>query len=440
MAFDTARSGVAHSGNFYSGDFVPSWSVYIDAVDRTRQTLSDDTTITDNQGSEPNTMSGAARGFDVVELDEIRVYNGGDGVGVPYFAGHIQQISPTSLRKVDKTRQPFTATDYTWLMDQHARVTGVYKSIGVNTLVRRILADFTEGGFTGGYLPSSLGDIDEMQFTDELVSRALDRIADRVSVGALWSVDYAKVVSMWLASEEDPHVTGGATLTVVDGDGHRDPKPSIDASQLKTRVICEGKGSQNEGLVAANAVTIPVKECGGYRASGGTVRAEQNLITYTGRSAESGPGALTGCVWSGSQRDIPDSTDIVIRAQADDAAAQTALAALIGGTGIAVDVIGDGRLGVDECEKRAASELVFYKNIVQQFSYNIDDDIKTVAGRNVAITVTKPRAITAVTLRIQQVELRKRSKVAGSTIGIERTVTAAPVRVKLDDLLSQVAV
>lgn len=434
MAGD-ARSGVAVSGVTRSGDFVQSFTVQIAGVDRTSKVWSRDTTITDILGSEPSRMTGKARGFAVSEGQAIKVYNGGIDVGVPYFAGHILQVRPASKRKRDQVVYNFEATDYTWRMNQYARITAVFKSIGVNVLVRTILATYTEGGFVGGYLPSSLGDIEEMQFTNETVSNALDRIAERVDGGAYWSVDYQQRVSMWPIAEDDPHVDANG-LSVVDGDSHREPKYDIDLSQIRTRVICEGGGSATTAVAVFGAATISVEECGWYSSSGGTCRVAQDIITYTGRSVASGPGTLTGV--SGITKDVSLGEIVVVRAQADDSAAQTALAALIGGSGIAVEMISDGRLGLEECERRAAAELEFYDTAVREYGYTVDDDIHTVAGRTVSINVTKPATVNT-DLRVQQVVIRKRSKVTGSTLGFERQVTASPVRVVLADILRRIA-
>jgi len=431
-----ARAGVARFGVTRSGDFDQSFVIAIAGTDRTQKVWSQNSQIEDVQGADPNTFRATSRGFAVTEGQEVKVYNGGVDVGIPYFCGHILEVEPTSKRKADRVAYRFVATDYTWLLDQGALITGVYVGIGVNTLVRRLITSFAPSGFTAGYLPSSLGDIDRMQFTNESFTDAMTRIADRVDGGALWSCDYRKVISMWPTSEEDPHCMG-STETVVDTDAHREPTYRVDLTQVRTRVICEGGGSNTTSQVLANATAIPVDETGWYRSSGGTFRAGLVIGTYTGVSAASGPGSLTGVSFSGVASDIPQGEQVVVRTQADDVAAQTALASLIGGDGVAVRYISDGRLSLGECEKRASAELENYGAQIREFGYATDDAINLVSGRNVAVNVTKPATVNT-TLRAQRVVIRKRSKVTGSTIGLERLVQLAPVRVDLANVLERI--
>lgn len=429
-----ARSGVARSGVTRSGDFDQSFSITIAGTDRTRNVWSRDSQIEDIQGADPNTFRATARGFTVTEGQEIKVYNGGVDVGIPYFCGHILEMQPTSKRKADRVAYRFVATDYTWLLDQGALITGVFSGIGVNTLVRQLIATYAPSGYTSGYLPSSLGDIDRMQFTNESLTDALTRIADRVEGGALWSCDYRKVVSMWPTDEEDPHCMG-STESVTDTGAHREPTYRIDLTQVRTRVICEGGGSNTTSRVLIGASSIPVDEVGWYRSSGGTFRAGFVIATYAGVSGSDGPGSLTGV--SGVTSDIPQGELVVVRAQEDDSAAQTALAALIGGNGVAVRYISDGRLSLGECEKRASTELENYGAQIREFGYATDDAFNLVSGRNVAVNVTKPATVNT-TLRAQRVIIRKRSKVVGSTIGLERVVQLSPVRVDLANVLERI--
>jgi len=433
--FDTARSNVAHSGNVHSGDFVQSFAITVAGTDRTTKMWSDEGTITDILGSEPSQFQGKARGFPLTEGSEVKIFNGGIDVGVPYFCGHVVTSAPASQRKADQVAYDFTARDYTWFMDQHSRVTGYYENIGVNTLVRQLLASFAPSGFFGGYLPSTLGTVTAISFENELLSVAITRIADQVSGGAFWSCEYDKTVSMWLASEDNPRWAGTA-LTVTDTTDQRKITYSVDLTQVRTRVIWEGGGGQTTSLVGAGASTIPVNEIGWYGSSGGTVRGGTSIITYTGVSASSGPGNITGC--SGITRDIAQGESVYVRAQADDSAAQTALAALMGGDGIAVAFDSDNRLSLSECTNRAAADLASLSTAVRNISYFIDDGVNVVSGRPVSINITKPATVVA-TLRVQQVVTTKRSKVVGTTIGLERQVTASPTRVNLADLLLGVA-
>jgi hypothetical protein len=381
----------------------------------------------------PSTASGRFLSSSLAAGDAVAVWRGGVGVGVPLFGGSALQVAPRARRFADRITMDVTATDYRWLMDQPRPVTARFQQVGVNTAVRTLINSFAPADVVAGYLPSTIGDIGEMQFTDTPVSRALDRIAAQVDGGAYWSIDPEKRVSMWPASDDPPHLAGAA-LAVTDATlAQRAPRVDLDLTGIRTRVICEGGGAATTSLTGAGATVVPVDETGWYDASsGGGARAAHVTFTYAACSPTGGPGVLTGC--AGITDDIPQGDTVYVREQADDAGAQAVLATLIGGSGIAVHVVKDGRIDAASAAQRATAELTFYDTLVRGLAYETDEEVHTLPGRTIAVSITRP-AVIAQTVRAQRVTIRKHGAVTATSTVLVRAVETRPASVRLAALL-----
>lgn len=428
MATD-ARSGVARSGDVYSGD-TSLEPLAITFAGTTRTTQVEDLAITLNLEG-PSAATGRLTVSSISAGQAVEVWRGGVSVGVPLFGGNVVQLQPKAARFSEPVRVDWTATDYRWLLDQTTRVTTRVQGRGVNVTVRTFLTTYAPSGFTAGYLPSTLGDISEMQFTDERLSVALDRIAAQVDGRAFWGVDPQKRVSMWLASEDPPHLQG-ATLAITDATTHRSPKIDLDLTNIRTRVIAEGGGSATSSIVGTGAMAVAVDEVGWYAAGGGGARAAQVVFTYAGTSPSSGPGVLTGC--TGVTDDIPQGETVYVREQADDSSAQTALATLVGGSGIAVHVVKDGRINAATAATKATAALTLYDDLIRGLTYDTDEEVHTVPGRTVAVSITRP-AVLQQTVRIQSVEIEKFGKVTATSTVLVRRVDTRPTRITLAQIL-----
>jgi hypothetical protein len=419
-----ARSGVARSGDTTSGDSTLE-PLAITVGGTTVTTQIEDLSIALNLEG-PSTVRGRLLSSSLAPGQAVEVWRGGVSVGVPLFGGSAIQLEPKASRFSERITTDFTATDYRWLMDQGSRVTRRFQNVGVNMAVRALLPS----GFTAGYLPSTLGDIGEMQFTDERISRCLDRIAAQVDGGAYWGISPTKVVSMWKATEDPPHLYTAA-LAINDGTSHRRPTADLDLTNIRTRVICEGGGAGTSSVTAAGATVVPVDETGWYDQTGGGARAAQTVFTYSATSPASGPGLLTGC--SGITDDIPQGETVYVREQADDTAAQTALFALIGNS-LAVHTVKDGRINAVSAAYRANAELTFYDDVVRGLSYEVAEDVGVVPGRTVAVSLTRP-AVIQQTSRIQRVTVEKFGQVTATSTVLVRTVEARPTQITLTQIL-----
>jgi hypothetical protein len=419
-----ARSGVARSGDTTSGDStLEPLTITIGGTTVTTQ-IEDLAIALTLEG--PSTASGRYLSSSIGPGQAVEVWRGGVSVGVPLFGGSAIQLEPQATRFSERVTTNFTATDYRWLMDQGARVTRRFQNVGVNMAVRAILP----AGFSAGYLPSTLGDVGELQCTDERVSRVLDRLAAQVDGGAYWGISPTKVVSMWRASEDPPHLYT-APLAVTDASTHRNPVIDLDLTNIRTRVLCEGGGAGTSSVTGAGATVVPVDETGWYDPTGGGARAAQIVFSYTGCSPASGPGVLTGC--AGITEDIPQGETVYVREQADDTAAQTALFSLIG-TSLAVHVVKDGRINAVSAAYRANAELTFWDDVVRGLGYEQAEDVGVVPGRTVAVSITRP-AVIQQTSRLQRVRIEKYGAVTASSAVLVRRVETRPTQITLTQIL-----
>lgn len=427
MAVQHARANVCTSGAVYCGLYTRAISIYMGGTDRTRQ-IFQDWSASYALDSEPGAGRFATRQFTPTEYNEVVVYNGGTA-GVPLWRGRVLDVESSAQNWRHAATHRITAQDNRWLLDRFAKVTRQYRSLGANSIVADILASFTNGGFKVGYIASSLGNVDAIDFSQETVTQAISRVAKAVS--AVWVLDPENYVSLVSTTVPD-----GNPLTLTDGvRGYWDLKIRKSMFQSRTRVYFEGGGSPAAAAVSPSATTIPVQETFWYSSTGGTVRVGQNLVTYTGRSTDSGAGSLTGC--SGITYSIAIGDEVTVLTQTDDATAQTAVAtALAGGlSGIIVDVQADGRLSLVECQGRGALDIALFSNGVTSLDYTTDKEFTSV-GKQVSATLTKPRAVTA-TFQIQAVTMRLKRDAQGhlSPSKLQYEVQSGPYRRTLTDVL-----
>jgi hypothetical protein len=429
MPNEYCRSGF-HSGETASGYFDEGFSVTIAGVDRTRETVFESVDVTEVIGEAPNECALDVHDFAPSSLQEIKLYNGGVDVGVPLFCGHLQPVDQDGSFNINRPIFHLTATDYIWLLDRYALITKTYRRQGVSTIVGDILATYTDGGFMPGYLPQSLGDIDEISFTQTRVSEALKRIASACD-GHL-RIDYRKSVSIL----DGVAIDEGNSIDISDSRPREfwNFRYVVDPSQWRTRVIWEGGGSTATDMVASGATTVAVDEIGWYSASGGTARAGTVIFTYAGRDADSGPGHLTGC--SSITDAIAQGESIYVMVQVDDLSAQSVLAGILGGgaSGVAVQYNADNRLSLAEITLRAQTDLDRYNTAQAQVTFTTVNPY-THVGRDASVSISAPVVI-ATTLTIQQQRLRGKFRNHAGVQALEREVTLAPWHRTLYDNLA----
>lgn len=429
---EDARLG-AHVGEFYVGDIAdPSFTCYIGGTNRT-SAFGDIDDIHIHYGlGEPGTMTvSGIRGFTPTRGQEILLYHGGNSVGFCVFAGHILEVSQTQERLADKARFSLRCQDYTWLLDRYARVTKTYYSKGINTILADILANFTNGGFVPGYCASGLGSIDAMQFTGEQVSAACTRLAR--AGDAFFAVTPDKHVHIFA----DPDHLSANTISVTDASKTFEHyRNTLDLTTVRTRVTYKGRATTASSVAEAGATTVSVDECNVFVSSGGSAISGSEVFTYTGLSALSGPGTLTGV--TGLDADIGQGDEVAVYYQADDSTAQTNLATILGGglSGIATHYVADGRLSDPECRARATADLARYSGALQSITYDTRDRFHSSAfwtwpGKIATVNVTTPVAASG-DFRVQSMDLSVDGSLSGNQSTWRRKVTLGALNRQLE--------
>jgi hypothetical protein len=430
MAHYHARSGATRSDALVSGLYTRSVALTIGGTARASQIQKDQGfSITHSLNDQPAQGTLWTRRFLPTMYHEVILRNGGSN-GKILFRGRVLGLNSTAKNQAVAARHQLSVIGDHWLMDRFALVTGRYRNQGANTIAAHILASFTNGGFTVGSIPASLGDIEAIDFTDEPVSKALTRVAQ--AVNAVWRLDPERRISM--AGSGAFADDANAPTLVASVRGYEDFRVTEDGHQTRTRVIYEGIGSTASADVGANATLLPVDETRHYRASGGTVRVNQNTVTYTGVSASSGPGNLTGC--SGITYDISVGEPVNVIATRNDGTAQSNLATALGGglSGIITDKRQDGRLSLVECEERGDTDLLNAKAAPKGVSYATPNEFSTV-GKLVAVNVTAPRTVNE-SFRIQSVTMRPRGVFSTTKADFMYDVDASPYRRTIADMLA----
>jgi len=216
----------------------------------------------------------------------IEIYAGGQSTEHLVFAGVI-----VAVRQIYEAGIPanvayhLSCTDHTRALNRR-KVTKSYATQSVTTIVLDLMATFAAGGgFTTQFVAAGLPSI-AIDFTFEEMNRALTRLANRI--GAYWYLDYTKALHFFL---EEP---GDAPAPLVPG-GERfaDLQFETDLSQVRTRVVVEGAGTNVSTELKTGETMIPVRDPVMFQAAGGLAIIGQQRISYTG-VITGGDGALIG--------------------------------------------------------------------------------------------------------------------------------------------------
>lgn len=437
MAYLQARANIARSGVTYCGWTPPNAQATIAGTNRTALMLRDGWTLTARADGTPSTFSFSIHGVTPTVGQDVKV-----AFATPndyLFGGTILQrrAEPSTDRSADVVWH-CTAVGYQWLLDRYDVVLAQYVSTGVGTIVGDILYRFTDGGFRVGYIPSSLGNL-SMEFTFETVWTALKRIAK--ACGGVLELTPDRIVNIYTSYPE------AALATVTQASIlHKSLTYDEDLTQVRTRSLFEGQQTTTAAPASAGATTISVNETGIFSSTGGSVVSGRNLVTYSGLSTSSGAGTLTGV--SGILYDIATGDEIKIIVDDEDAAAQTALATILGGglSGQVTNYMQDGRLSLSEATARAAEDLSTFGGSLEDVSWTYGRHTATAsapiyqryvrAGRSVVLDVTSPITVSG-TFTIQSVTLTPWGDVGGANFKVFQRITANGFTRTLADLLRQ---
>lgn len=251
MAFTQARSGLIRSGAFHVGLYGREHTVTIGGTDRSTNVRPIDFSITQSlKAGHRGTFS--ITGITPTNLQEFILQEGNPNRYL--FSGHILRLGVPLDQEL--LVYEVTCHDYRWLLDRFKRVTKSYNNKGINTIVADILVNFTDGGFTPGSIPSSLGNA-SVTFDGVLVSDALNRLAAlRPGASAVTSIT---------------RVSTTATVTTVLPHG---------LSVGDTILIAGADQSDYNGTVTVASVSLTDRKVFTFAVSGSPTTPATGTITY----------------------------------------------------------------------------------------------------------------------------------------------------------------
>lgn len=459
--------GSATVGSLVLNDITPSFSIQINGVDRTKQFVLGELSIQQVLG-EPSTLTARCLGFVPVRGQEIRV-TAFNGSGDVYFAGHILTVTLNQARAADRSSYTIHCQDYTWLIDRYERVTATFVDDGVNTVAARICQSFTNGGFVTGFIPSSLGNVNRLEFVEETALGALQRLAD-VS-DAYLTIGPDRQVNIFQLPDHLP----SNSLTLTDTSNNFAAfQYGRDLTDVATQVTVRGGGSMVTSVCATSMTVIPVTDVRFYDQSG-TVLVGPNKIDYVGRQVLTpagapvnlasaflgfalgtqflgnqygnltpvGPGNLTGVVLPRTLS-VNETVDLLVTRV--DSTAATALSNALSydltylgftlgqqvllnqASGIATFFYQDARLTATEADGLAAQLLAAKGYGQDQIVFDTQDQFHEslapfmVPGQVVDVTMTTPSSIDD-NYRVQRVDITTDGALSGDNIHFMRRVT-----------------
>jgi hypothetical protein len=426
MASSALGFTLGDSTNGVLNTYTVAPTILINGTDRTSKVLSGESQVTMTLGQPKScalTVNGKtftpATGHSVVILDD------GPSGTVKWFAGTLTEVSATIDNAVETVRYQCIAQDYRWLIDRYATVTGIWEGCGINTIVRDVVAGFTDGGFAVGYAPDALGTLARFEATNERVWDVLTRLAQ--AAGAYLDVDADKRVHLFKTPD---HLSAGTVALTNTSKNVVSLTAAADITDIATRMRVIAGGTVTRATVAPGARSIPVVAVDMFPATG-TALVGAEYVTVEGTTTVVGSEAIA-IASPGLVRGYPAGTAVRPVGVADDATAQTALATKLGGglSGIAVRALDDDSLSASEAAALASNTLALISSGVASVAGTMIDAWHTDArncwpGASIVATVSSPITVSG-TFRIQSVTLCPIT-IAGGVKTWTRSFHAAPV-------------
>lgn len=401
-----ARASVCRAGVTYAGLTGRTFAVSVGGVSRTAhaQANVNFSILKSLDGDSALTLT--FDGAPPVEGQDAIVTLGGE----LFFGGTVQRVRSVQTGQIVKSET--VCSDWRWLLNRYARVTGTFTG-GINAVVARLLATYSNGGFLPGSIPQALGNI-TITCDDEGLWDVILRIARGANNGA------GAFVRLTPYKRVDIGTTfhDGINLAITNTSDYRSVSYERTLDQVRTRVQARGVGTDTTAPVSPGATTIPVSECGIFPGSGSVWVSSVGVVAYAGKSAAIGPGALTGV--SGLSAPVPQGATVQVYAVADDGPAQSALASALGGgrSGVAVHSVANEAWSSDEVSRMASAHLSLLKAPMRAVTLS---GVTVTAGRLwqhepgtiLTSTVTQPQTIDG-QFRVQRVNVSAMSSLAES--------------------------
>jgi hypothetical protein len=279
-----ARLGVMRLGTARLGWYQPWIKLYVNGVLATRARVSG-ATITDELNHEPNTASFNVSGIVPLAGQSVAIQCGDTDLSHQLFGGRIIAVNKTyEAEKPANVIYACRAIDPTWLLNRR-KVTKKYTNQSATAIVLDLVSSFTSG-VTTVHVVAGLPTIDEITFTNEDVTDAFTRVCERI--GGYWYIDYAGDLHLFLSE-----TVTAFPITTAAPRGMAGLVQNTDLSQVATRIISRGGGSNAANDVDVGGSSLPVEDSSWYAGGGGTVECGAQRLVYTGVQAGGG-GSSTG--------------------------------------------------------------------------------------------------------------------------------------------------
>jgi len=255
-------------------------------------------TLHDVIGSQPNTGSLTIinEAVDVGSAIEIGL---GDFTATNLlFGGLIQARDETYVSRPTQPcmQWPVTLIDYTFALNRRRPIIS-YVGESATSLVKDLMGRFAPPGYTTNHVQDGLPAVTINFDGSEPLMSCIAQVATQINGRA--KIDYARDLHFFIPPESG--LVPPDSITIVNPPLN-DPPISfhIDLSQVRTRVIGRGAGSQTPVDVGANETIIPLADVAMFTATGGRAvggitdaGAKGQPLTYTGIRAGGG-GTIVG--------------------------------------------------------------------------------------------------------------------------------------------------
>jgi hypothetical protein len=317
------------------------------------------------------------------------------------FLGNIVKVAQEQSRFVEMPVFTVECQDNQRLMNRRL-VTARFTTTQAGDIIQALVNSFTSG-FTAVHVQALMGQVDEIEFTRETVSKAITRTMNRV--GGRWYLDPYDDVHAFVG--EETGVSPAAPITSsATASKHWGWKHERDTTQVRTKAIVVGGGhaTNEQALLGGTTVFLDDTE---YLTDVTTVSAGRYVYDVASVNRIVAPWfiVLVSSISGGGLREgLPIGTAFNVYAVAQSTTLQNSIAALEGGDGIHEYAVSDGRLTQSGALQRAQAELTIFGSIEHKGSYTTRDP-SAQAGRVIGINVGSPTQISSVSAKIQRVSV-----------------------------------
>jgi hypothetical protein len=252
LAPTQARFGVMRFGAFRFGDYYPTLILSLNASNKARYLQVDTLEIDD----EPH---GQAR-FEVREGaapvvgQAVIIALGTAADYTRLFAGSIVRVQQLQTVQGQEVTFAVTARTYDWLLDRRV-VSATYQDTTATAIAINLIEDFTTGSFTTVHVQPDLPAVDWFPVVNVRPSTALTRLANLV--GAKWYLD--EYQDLHFFTDESASIPNPPDLT-ASNTKFWNFRVDRDLSQVRTRVIVEGRKTTCPIAVPAGATSFPIAD------------------------------------------------------------------------------------------------------------------------------------------------------------------------------------